>query len=205
MIKNPFSGKFIAFEGLDGSGLSTQAELLSKVLNEKGVETILTKEPTVDSEAGKKIKEVLTKKEKMKPDEFQNLFTTDRREHLDKIIMPALREGKWVVVDRYFFSSFAYGVSDDVSLDWLIRINDDFVLPDITFILKTNPELSMERIEKKGTKKTLYEKKEKLEKVWKTYEILPERFPNCVVLDGEKPIEEIFIETKKIVSKKLLK
>lgn len=200
MIKNAYQGKFIVFEGLDGSGQSTEAELLKNFLIEKGIEAVLTKEPTIDSDAGKKIKDVLNKKEKAEPDELQSLFASDRREHVNKLIIPALRQGEWVVSDRYCFSSFAYGASDKVELDWIIRINDDFILPDLTIILKVRPEVCIDRIEKRGSKKTLFEKQEKLAKVWNTYEVLPERFGNCVIIDGEKSIEEVFAEVKRNVN-----
>jgi dTMP kinase len=200
MIKNAYQGKFIVFEGLDGSGQSTEAELLKNFLSEKGIDVILTKEPTMDSDAGKKIRDVLDKKEKAEPDELQSLFASDRREHLNKLIIPSLKQGKWIVSDRYCFSSFAYGTSDKVELDWIIRINDDFVLPDLTIILKVRPGICIERIEKRGSKKTLFEKQEKLAEVWNIYEVLPERFGNCVIIDGEKSIEEVFKEVKKIVN-----
>ncbi len=203
MKKNTYLGKFIAFEGLDGSGQSTQAELLRKFLTEKGYRVVLTKEPTLDSEAGRKIRDVLDNKVKLDPGKLQELFAQDRREHLEKIIIPALEEGRFIISDRYFFSTFAFGASDGLDLEWLIKLNDDFLLPDLTFILKVRPEVCVSRMEKRGNPRTLFEKEEKLAKVWETYKIMPARFENVEIIDGEKSIEEIFEETKKIVSFKL--
>lgn len=197
MIKNNYIGKFIVFEGLDGSGQSTQAGLLRDFLAGKGFEVVLTKEPTKDSEAGQKIREILDQKSKIDGAKLQELFAQDRKEHLEKVIIPALEEGKFVISDRYFFSSFAFGASDGVDLKWLIEINDSFLLPDLTFLLKVRPEICIGRIEKRGTPKALFEKTEKLAKVWQTFEILPEKFENMIVINGERTIEEVFEDVKK--------
>ncbi len=203
MIKNTYPGKFIVFDSLDGSGQSTQMVLLKDFLTERGFGVVMTKEPTKESEAGKKLREILDQKVKVEPQEIQELMSEDRREHLEKVIIPALKEGKWVISDRYFLSTFAYGSSDGLDLDWLIKINDNFLLPDQAIILKVRPEVCIDRIEKRGTAKTLFEKQEKLAKVWKTYEILPGKIENVVIIDGEKTIPEVFNQVKDIISKLL--
>jgi len=202
MIKNTYPGKFIVFDSLDGSGQSTQISLLRDFLIGRGIEVITTKEPTKDSEAGKKIREVLDKKVKLEPAELQGLFAQDRKEHLDNLVTPALREGKWVITDRYFLSTFAYGASDGLDLDALIDMNENFYEPDQGFILKVRPEVCIDRIDKRGTAKTLFEKAEKLAKVWKTYEILPTKVNNVTIIDGEKSIPEVFEEVKNIIVNK---
>lgn len=203
MIKNPYPGKFIVFEGLDGSGQSTQAALLKDFLAGKGFEVVLTKEPTKDSQASREIRETLDKKIEITPQKLQELFTQDRREHLLNLIMPALKEGKMVISDRYFFSTFAYGVSSGLELDWLIKINDEFLVPDLTFILKAKPETCVARIEKRGSAKTLFEETKKLERVWKTYAVLPERIENAYIIDGEKTVNGVFGDVKSFVHSKL--
>jgi len=203
MRKNSYPGKFIVIEGLDGSGQSTQANLLNDFLTKKGLKVILTKEPTKDSEAGRKIREVLDKKEKMEPSQLQELFAQDRKEHLENLILPALEEGKIVISDRYFFSSFAYGTASGLDLEWLIKINNNFLLPDITFLLKVSPEVCLERIAKRNQERTIFEEKEKLARVWDVYKILPTRFENIFLIDGEKSIEEVLEEIKKIINQKL--
>ncbi len=203
MQKNSYPGKFIVFEGLDGSGQSTQANLLKEFLIEKDQEVILTKEPTEDSQAGRKIRKTLDKKIKIGPTQLQKLFTQDRKEHLGNLIIPILKQGKIVISDRYFFSTFAFGVSDGLNLDWLIKINDKFLLPDITFILEVSPEVCIQRIKKRGNKITLFEEKEKLARVWEAYKVLPNRFKNVYIMDSQKPISEVFSQIKKIVHSKL--
>ena len=199
MQKNPYPGKFIVLEGLDGSGQSTQAALLADFLIKKGYNVVLTKEPTLEFEAGEKIRKVLNKELEMNKKELQELFAQDRKEHLENTIIPALKEGKTVISDRYFFSTFAYGVSDGLDLEWLIEINNGFLYPDLTFLLKVNPQICMERIISRGKKIAIFEKKEKLANVWETYKILPQRFKDIYIIDGEKSIENVFAFIKKII------
>jgi len=204
MKNNPYPGKFIVIEGLDGSGQSTQAGLLKDFLIKKSYQVILTKEPTSDSEAGKRIRETLDKKFETEPSKLQELFAQDRKKHLENVIIPALKEGKIVISDRYFFSSFAYGASSGVNLDWLIKINNEFLLPDLTFILKVKPEVCLERIEKRNLKRTFFEEKEKLEKVWQNYQVLPARFENVYMIEGEKPKEAVFSQIKEIALSQII-
>lgn len=204
MKKNTYPGKFIVFEGLDGSGQSTQTSLLRDFLLKQGYQVVITKEPTKDSEAGRKIRQILDEKTQEDPAELQKLFAKDREEHLKKIIIPSLKQGRFVISDRYFFSSFAFGASDGVDLDWLIKLNDNFLIPDQTFILDVRPEVCLDRIEKRGTTKTFFEKQEKMVKILSVYKILPQRFPKAVLIDGERPITEIHEEIKNIVNTKLI-
>jgi len=205
MLQNPYTGKLIVMEGLDGSGQSTQAGLSRDFLIKKGYQVILTKEPTLNSEAGKKVRQILDKKEKISPQELQALFVQDRKEHLEGVIILALKEGKIVISDRYFFSSFAYGTASGLDLGWLIEINNDFLLPDITFFLKVSPEICLKRVDvrNKNKERTLFEEKEKLAKVWQVYQNLPNRFDNISVINGEKSIEEVAEFVKKIIKKGL--
>jgi len=205
MKENNYPGKFIVFEGLDGSGQSTQASLLKDFLIKEKIDVVLTKEPTLTSSAGQKIKEILDEKSTISPEQLQLLFTEDRREHLEKVIIPALKMGQYVISDRYFFSTFAYGTAEGLDLEWLIKINNDFLLPDLTFLLKVRPEICLERIQKRGLGIKLFEKKEKLSRVWQVYEILPQRFQSIYLVDGEKSIEEVFREIKEIVISQIIK
>jgi len=205
MNKNIYSGKLIVVEGLDGSGQTSQASLLRDFFINKGYQVVLTKEPTQDSEAGKKIKEILEKKIETDPLELQKLYAKDRKEHLESTIIPALERGKIVISDRYFFSTFAYGTAHGADLNELIEMNNDFLLPDLTFLLKVNPEVCIKRIERRGDPKTLFEKEERLVKVWEVYKILPNKFKNVYMIDGEESIKEVFEQVKKVVLLKFLK
>lgn len=184
------AGKFIVFEGLDGSGQSTQVRLLADKLTADGYEVVLGKEPTIDSAAGREIVEVLTHKKSMSPEDLQKLFVEDRKEHLQKTILPVVSAGKIFIEDRYIMSTLAFG-SVGCDMEWLVELNKGLLWPDATFILKVRPEVSLARIAARGKPAELFEKKEKLEKVATAYDSLAKRFPKCFVLDGELSIKEV--------------
>lgn len=192
---------FIVFEGLDGSGSSTQAEKLREFFDKKWRKVLKTKEPNEDSPTWILIRNILQKKEKLSSKAFQVLFCADRFHHLESKILPALNDWKIVISDRYFFSTIAFW-----GLDWhqniLEKISEDFKMPDFVFLLKLKPEKCIKRIEKRWNDFELFEEKEKLEKIWETYEKLSEKHKKIFyVLDAEKSIEEIFWEVVEIISK----
>ncbi len=100
-----------------------------------------------------------------------------------------------VISDRYFYSTIAYG-SLDLDVEWLIRINEQFLIPDIVFLIKVRPETCLERIDKNRGEREFFEELDKLKKIWQTYEILSQKFPHIKVIDGEKSIQEVFEEVK---------
>jgi dTMP kinase len=209
MVKSKYPGKFIVFDGLDGSGMSTQAGRLALFLNEKeqklkfghtGVHS--TKEPT-SSLIGGLIKSQLTHDWKSSPVCLQLLFSADRAYHLEKEIIPLLERGVIVICDRYFFSTLAYGNRDINDMAWLLNIQKKFLLPDITFFLRVSPKVCIERIRRERFEVTLFEKEEILKKVWENYEKLAKKFKNINIINGEKPIDKITRDITKIVQKKL--
>lgn len=193
---------FIAFEGLDGSGSSTQSKLLAERLEKNGRPVLKTKEPTKDTYIGKMIKEILQYKWKVSPQTLQLLFTADRTEHLKNKIEPAIKNGQVVVTDRYFFSTLAYGAMD-VDMNWLKFLCKDFRVPDITFLFKLDPQICIKRIAGRGSDYELFEKAEKLEKIWMNYEKVAESYDNFHIIDASKTIEEISDEIWGIVSDKI--
>jgi len=203
MIKNNWPGKFIVIEGLDGSGKSAQVDLLADYLKQHGKEVIITKEPTTESEAGRRIKQALRKEIITEPLELQKLYVQDRREHLENKVIPALKQGKFVISSRYTFSTFAYGHSDGLDVDLLVELNKEFLLPDLTIIVDVSPELCVKRIESRGEPKELFELKEKLTKVNEIYKKIPLMFENAIVVNGKKSIPEVFGEIKIVISSKL--
>ncbi len=195
-IPNTYPGKFIVFEGLDGSGETTQAGLLKEFLEKNGIEVLPTKEPTDYLPIGSLIRTILQEKEITSPHALQLLFTANRGDHLDRIIIPALKKGIWVISDRYFYSTFAYG-SIDLPMDWLININDLYLQPDKVFLMRVSPEVCIERIHRRGVGIQLFEKKAKLEKAWSGYEKVAERFREIAIINGERPIEDIAQDIRK--------
>ncbi len=190
MYRNTLPGKFVVFEGLDGSGQSTQVRLLAEYLNGGGRTVLTTKEPTSTTEAGKQIIDILTHKKIVSSEELQKLFAEDRKEHLETVIIPALTEGTHVISDRYFLSSLAFG-SIDCDINWLKELNNSFMLPNMTIILKVRAEVSLQRIIGRGKEIELFERKEKLEKVAVAYDTLAKQYDNCVVVNGEGILQDV--------------
>lgn len=193
---------FIAFEGLDGSGSSTQSRLLAQRLEKNGQPCLLTKEPTSDSPIGRMIREILQHKWSASPEGLQLLFSADRAEHLKNEIEPALDGGQVVITDRYLFSTLAYG-GMNVDMAWLKDINKHFRLPDMTFLFKLDPEECIKRIAGRGSDYELFEKAEKLAKIWENYEIIAEEFENIEVIDATQSVQEIEEEIWKFAAFKL--
>jgi len=193
-------GKFIVFEGLDGSGLSTQALMLRDWLITKGNNVVVTKEQT-DGAVGGLIKSCLKHEWKTSPLALQLLFVADRAHHLATEIEPALAEGKNVICDRYVFSTLAFGALG-VDIEFLKTINSKFRIPDITFIIDCLPDVCLQRIGKSRFSHTeLFEEKGKFEKVRATYHSLVKFWPNVYVIDGNRPKDVIFAEIRKIAEK----
>lgn len=181
---------FIVIEGLDGSGQSTQAQLLTEYLH--GISpTIHTKEPT-NNLIGGLIRAQLTGEWKTSQECLQLLFAADRAHHLERFIMPALEKGKNVVCDRYLFSSLAFG---GVNADdkWLWHLNEHFLLPDHAFFLDVRPEECMRRM-KDRPELELFEKKEYLSNVRRNYSAMAKRFKNFHIVNGEQRKDVVLTE-----------
>lgn len=201
MFKNKYPGKFITIEGIDGSGATTQALKIKEYLAKKGVSFWLTQEPT-DGVIGSIIKGHLSGNAKITDHlGLQLLFAADRANHLDQDIIPRLEKGEIVVSDRYFLSSVAYGSLDVGDENWLYQINDQFLLPDLTILLKVSAKTGMERIKENRLNFSIFEQEEKLRRVWNNYEKINKKYPNIVVIDGEKSEMEIFENIKETIEK----
>lgn len=209
MRKNQYPGKFIVFEGLDGSGQSTQADLLVNFLQEKkqklafghtGVH--LTKEPT-PSLIGGLIRGQLNNDWKSNAACLQLLFAADRLYHIEKEIEPLLERGITVICDRYFFSSVAYGAAQGLKEKWLLEINDNALIPDILFMLKVSPKVCIQRIAANRHGFTLFEKEPIFQEVWKNYVKTVTKFPYANIIEGEQPIQKVAKDIQNILQKKL--
>jgi len=195
-------GKFIVIEGLDGSGSTTQINLLAKYLKEKKVKVITTKEPT-DNVIGGLIRGALTNVYTLPESTLQLLFAADRGHHLQRMVEPALEKGFVVISDRYFWSTVAFG-SLTLDRNWLMGLQKYFRMPDFTIILKVSPRECMKRITENRSHIELYEKENKLKNVWKTYLWLKRKFSKKIdIVDGEGKIEDVNRRIIKIISDKL--
>ena len=136
---------------------------------------------------------------------MQLLFSADRAFHLEKEIIPLLKQGVSVVCDRYSFSTLAFGSVGNNDFDWFVSLQKKFLMPDIVFFLKVAPTECIKRISKSRFETTLFEKKEVFEKVWQNYEKIAKIFENIYIINGERPINEIAKEIQQIIQNKLLK
>lgn len=143
-------GKFIAFEGGEGAGKSTQARLLAAALERRGVPSVITREPGGTSGA-EAIRALLlgTEGEGWSPRAEALLFAAARSDHVERLIQPAVAAGKWVICDRFVDSSRAYqgggsGLSDAEVLE-LHRIGSGGLLPDLTLLIEVSPEVARQR------------------------------------------------------------
>lgn len=209
MKKNIYPGKFIVFEGLDGSGQSTQAGLLVSFLNgEKQKSKLghmgahLTKEPTPNLIGGL-IRSQLSGDWKSSQECLQLLFTADRAHHLEKEIIPLLKRGISVICDRYFFSTIAFGSIGIKDRGWLLDLNKNFLLPDFIFLLKVSPKTCMSRIHGARYSTELFEKEHLLKDIWKGYAKLAKEFKNVYIINGEGSVDEVSENIKKTIASKL--
>lgn len=201
MIKNTHPGLFIAFEGLDGSGAEMQASLLRGILAKEGYRVLLTKEPT-NYLIGGLIRGYLTKEWKTSPESLQLLFAADRCQHLDREVIPNLEAGKVVITDRYAFSSISFGSLDCDPL-WIEKINEKFIIPDITFLVKVRPKICALRMKESHYEMELFKEEQKLIRVWKMYEKLAKKYSNFYIINGERDEMEIIQEIVDVVKKEL--
>lgn len=166
-------GNFIAFEGIDGSGKSTQVRLLADRLRKEGVPCYTTMEPT-DSPIGSLIHQIMIGRVKTDNKVIAALFAADRLDHLLNDvngIVAKIEEGINVITDRYYFSSYAYH-SVDMPMDWVIQANAQskkILQPTVTIFIDVDPDVAMERIARNRAQLELFEKKSRLVMVRENY------------------------------------
>lgn len=203
---------FIAFEGIDGSGKSTQVKLLAGKLENEGHKVYITSEPT-GNPIGKMIREIFSGRMDADHRTIAGLFVADRLDHLlNKTdgILKMLEEGYTVITDRYYLSSYAYQ-SPYMDLDWVIKANSlsaDLLRPDLNIYIDISPELSIERINKGREVIELYETLENLQNVQKKYFEVMELLKTeekIFVTDGDKPVEVIAENIWEEISKQILR
>ncbi len=164
---------FIAFEGIDGSGKSTQVKLLTENLKKAGHKVFFTFEPT-DSPIGSVIRNILNHRIEADHKTIAGLFVADRLDHLlNKTcgILKKLDEGYTVITDRYYFSSYAYH-GTHMPLDWVIEANSlsaGLLRPDINIYLDITAERGINRLNEGRNAVDLFENIENLKKVRNTY------------------------------------
>jgi dTMP kinase len=196
---------FVTFEGIDGSGKTTQAELLSKWLENEGRTVVATREPG-GTPLGERVRELLLEGDAMAPWSEAALFVAARSELVERVIGPALAEGSDVISDRYLDSSLAYqGVARGLGVEQVLALNIDAIrgiLPDITFLLVVEVEAARkrsaaarDRIEREGGAF--------LSLVDQGYRQLAELFPQRIVtIEGDRHVKDIAEEVREHVQQR---
>jgi len=208
-------GKFITFEGIDGSGKSTQLRLLAGDLRVRGFDVLTTLQPG-GTPLGRRLREAfLETEENVHPMAELLLFAADRAQHVNFLIKPAIEEGRIVISDRYADATAAYQGAgrgfDEKIIKQVIKLATDGLKPDLTLffdipiekaILRTNSRTNDEAIKNRMDKETT----EFYERVRKAYLKIAEKEPRRFrVIDANGSIEEVHARVSEVINKFLKK
>jgi dTMP kinase len=199
----PKRGILITIEGIDGVGKTTHAKMLAQYLMEKDYEVEQLREPT-NGFWGKKIKDLTKHGRNVTPEEECRWFIKDRMEDVQNNINPALKNGKIVIMDRYYCSTIAYQGALGLDINKIRNENEKFApKPDLVIILDVPPEVGLARITNNRKEKLNYF--ETLEYQSKVRELFlnMKSYDNVETLDGNRSVEEVQQEIRKLVGKLL--
>lgn len=182
-------GILIVFEGVDGTGKSTQLALLAQYLEEHGYPIITTREPT-EGVHGQKIRQLYLNRDQCSREEELELFLADRRQHVQEVLTPALQQGKIILCDRYYLSTAAYqGANGFDPLD-ILEKNNFAPVPDIALLFKVPLATGLSRItDGRGEILNDFEQAEALTTVAHIFESLD--LPYIHVIDATGSIEAV--------------
>jgi len=207
---------FVTFEGVEGSSKTTQAGLLSKWLAGQNIEHLLTKEPgAVLSKECQQIRQLLLSPENHLSSRSELLlYLADRAQHVDTCIRPALNQNKWVVSDRYSWSTYVYqgfgrGLIEEMGgfFRGMLDYAAGNLWPDLTFIMDVPVEIGLKRAKSSNTEFAGGDRMEleaiEFHKKLRIgfLEVAKNRPDKCIVLDATKSIEELHEEVKKVLHK----
>ena len=205
---------FITFEGGEGAGKSTAIKRIVEKLTSEGYEIVLTREPG-GTPIAEEIRNVILDKKNtaMDPRTEALLYAASRRQHLVEKVIPALKEGKLVLCDRFIDSSLAYqGGAREIGIDNVYNMNlfaTEGMLPDLTILFDINPEEGLARIAANSQREVNRLDVEKLafhNKVRDSFHELAKKFPErFVIIDASKSPDEVFEESYKAIEDRLKK
>lgn len=182
-------GIFIVIEGIDGTGKSTQAKRLADWLSLQGRQVVLSREPTAGP-WGQKVRESASTGRLSPEDELQ-YFLNDRREHVEELIKPSLEAGKFVILDRYYFSTMAYQGARGFDPQEIRRKNELFApVPDLLLIMDLDVEAALIRIGVRGDTANEFEKQDNLQRCRDIFLTLREE-PFVQVIPCQGSLDEV--------------
>lgn len=195
-------GRLLAFEGLDGSGKTTQLAGLARRLRARGHDVVATREPT-SGVHGQRIRAMAAAGERAAPAEELRLFLEDRREHVAEVIAPAIARGALVLSDRYFLSTVAYQGARGLDPLVLLRESEaEFSLPDLALLFELDPRACLERVRTRGgTPEPAFERLDRLERVAAVFRSLDR--PYLVRVDARGSEDEVAARVDAIVAERL--
>jgi len=207
MKRRAWKGRFIVFEGIDGSGTTTQATLAAAALRADGFRVLQTREPS-DRPIGTLIRQALQggvglpgSGGPLTEGTLALLFAADRLDHLEAEILPALRPGQLVICERYVLSSLAYQGAA-CSIHWVEQINAGAISPDLTIFLEVKPADASRRRAARGSARELFESEERQRQVSRQYRAAIARLAKrerILVLDGGRPVDQVAAEAQKAI------
>jgi len=187
-------GTFVCIEGLDGCGKTTQAKLLVEKL-QRSYNAMYTAEPS-DSKIGDFIRKSILYGEKRSTSLAEALlFAADRVEHVENEVLPALRQGKLVISDRYVYSSLAYQGAAGLSLEWIQNINQYALRPELAIFIDVDPRAVMQRLK---PVKSVMENLETQQRVRQIYLKFVEK-GDLSRIDGNRPKHLVAEELQRVV------
>ncbi len=182
-------GLLIAFEGIDGTGKSTQLPLLADYLRQLGYVVVATREPT-EGPHGQQIRELYRNRRSVSPERELELFLLDRQQHVRECILPNLAAGRMVLTDRYYFSTAAYQGAAGCDPQSIFARHDFAPEPDLALLLTMTAAASVARIrELRGEMLNDFEQLEQLERVAALFASFPH---DCLVrIPADRPMEAV--------------
>jgi dTMP kinase len=198
------SGILVAFEGIDGAGKTTQALALYNLLSSAGIPSISTKEPT-NGQWGAKIRQSAITGRLPLAEEV-HAFLEDRKEHVRDELIPALKKGKVVIVDRYYPSTVAYQGARGMNPAELLGSNSFAPVPDFLFILDVDPKLGLARVASRGDTADLFEKEDELSRARQIFtdsSLWSRQVKDLYILDGTRSQDELAERIAELVFTKL--
>ena len=198
--------KFITLEGIEGSGKTSSLKSITDLLDKKSISYIVTREPG-GSSIGKELRAILLDPDtEISPEVELMLMLSDRKDHVEKIILPNLEKGNWVVSDRFMDSSIAYqGGGRQLDKKLIISLTDYLNLPqpDLTLLFDLPVEISLSRVKARGGLDRF--EKEELEfhkRIRNTYLDLAKNNSNRIkIIDSSKKIESMLNNVKQAIEK----